>query len=142
MFQLFKKNSFNLNKKTLFYRELEQKTKNKYIFVYTYFKEIKAEKYFEWGRKAQSNTANLITLPSIYTFIKKQSVQGPKIYVLVARFLTIIGLKFVVKILGVTIQINTKWYAFFILKKIQRQYKDLCDICVNFQLNHSIFFLT
>jgi hypothetical protein len=128
---IIKKKSHDCRKKLLFYEEFEQKKNKKYIYIFAYFSEQKSEKYYEWSRKAFSNTAYLISIPSAYTLIKNYCLQGPKIFIIAIESLTITVFVNFSQLIGIAVFINKKWYAFFVFYRVLN-YQYILQICQKF----------
>ena len=88
-------------KKKLYYEVLQQKQINKNVYLFSYFPTTRAERHYDWIRKALSHIAQLIALPSAYKIINKYRLQGPQIYVILGRILTLTILTSFYGVLGI-----------------------------------------
>jgi hypothetical protein len=72
------------------------------------------------------------TLPSAFTLIKEQKVQGPQINIAYSRFLDFNQLKNIDDLNAFCFKLRAKWYAHYLLKELG-PYQEPLNLCCSFQ---------
>lgn len=112
-----------------------KKYQNLFVFdfyIFLYVPVLKAFWDSEHSNDLYDKDLGRRTLPSAFTLIKEQKVQGPQINIGYSRLLGFDQLKNIGDLNAFCFKLQAKWYAYYLLKELA-QYKEPLSLCNNIQ---------
>jgi hypothetical protein len=127
-------NLLNKKYKTTFFNQ---------IYLFSYFEKFNSERDLRFKSLVRSNQINVLSLPSSFTLIKEQRVQGPLIKIIYGSQINFTKFQCFYPLKGTLLKFGNHWYLYKLFHQVKIYDKSPIvskNIGKNLSLNYFCFF--